>query len=34
VATRALEPDDIPKFRDRLDRLERARTIEPPGLSL
>jgi transposase len=28
------EPDDIPKIRDRFDRLERARTIEPPGLSL
>ncbi|MGH9289380.1 MAG: MobF family relaxase [Acidimicrobiales bacterium] len=31
---RALECDDISKIRERLDRLERARAIEPPGLSL
>jgi hypothetical protein len=34
VATRALEHDDIAKVRRRLDRLQRARSIEPPGLSL
>jgi hypothetical protein len=34
VATRALEHDDITKVLERLDRLQRARTIEPPGLSL
>ncbi|MGH9252741.1 MAG: hypothetical protein ACRD0W_24975, partial [Acidimicrobiales bacterium] len=34
LATRALEQDDITKVRERLDRLQRARTIEPPGLSL
>jgi hypothetical protein len=33
-STRALECDDIAKIRERLDRLERARVIEPPGLSL
>jgi hypothetical protein len=34
VATKALEHDDIAKVLERLDRLERPRTIEPPGLSL
>ncbi len=34
VVTRALEHDDVTKLRERLDRLQRARTIEPPGLSL
>jgi hypothetical protein len=29
-----LEQDDIAKVRERLDRLQRARIIEPPGLSL
>jgi hypothetical protein len=34
LATQTLEHDDIAKVRQRLDRLQRARTIEPPGLSL
>jgi hypothetical protein len=34
ATTRALEHDDIAKVRERLDRLQRARSIEPPGLSL
>jgi hypothetical protein len=34
VATPTLEHDDIAKVRQRLDRLQRARTSEPPGLSL
>jgi hypothetical protein len=34
VATRAQEQDDITKIRERLDRLQRTHTIEPPGLSL
>jgi len=34
VATKALEHNDIAKVLERLDRLERPRTIEPPGLSL
>jgi hypothetical protein len=34
VATRALDQDDITKIRERLDRLQRTHTIEPPGLSL
>ncbi|HZA78729.1 MAG TPA: hypothetical protein VE623_20320 [Acidimicrobiales bacterium] len=31
---RTLECHDISKIRERLDRLERARAVEPPGLSL
>jgi conjugative relaxase-like TrwC/TraI family protein len=34
AATPALEHDDMAKVRERLDRLQRARTIEPPRLSL
>jgi hypothetical protein len=34
VASNALEHADIGKVLERLDRLERARSIEPPGLSL
>jgi len=34
LATQTLEHDDIAKVRQRLDRLQRARTSEPPGLSL
>jgi len=33
-ATQALEHDDSAKVRERLDRLQRTRNIEPPGLSL
>jgi hypothetical protein len=34
LATKALEHDNIAKVRARLDRVQRARTIEPRGLSL
>jgi hypothetical protein len=34
VGTRAQEQDDITKVRQRLDRLQRTHTIEPPGLAL
>jgi hypothetical protein len=34
AATRAMEHDDIAKVRERLDRLQRVRSMEPPGLSL
>ena len=34
AATRASERDDIAKVRERLDRLQQVRSIEPPGLSL
>jgi conjugative relaxase-like TrwC/TraI family protein len=34
AATRAMDHDDIAKVRERLDRLQRVPSMEPPGLSL
>jgi hypothetical protein len=34
ATSRALEHNDLATVRERLDRLQRARAVEPPGLSL